>query len=105
MFYDLQVWNYQRLKAHHPTLYLKELIYVLTYLIFLIAYDYNMIDVGDNVSICYECYEDVEACEWCGDYVFGAELVERGLYKVCSLCTNDVSNTLYLPEANGIVSA
>lgn len=68
-------------------------------------YDYNMIDVGDNVSICYECYDDVEACEWCGDYVFGAELVERGLYKVCSLCTNDVSNTLYLPEANGIVSA
>ncbi len=65
----------------------------------------NLINLGDDIDICYDCYEDVESCEWCGDYSFAQDLSKVDNYSVCEPCKPSLSKQLLLPEACGIVRA
>tara|TARA_R110000824_G_scaffold272742_2_gene461252 strand:+ start:578 stop:1648 length:1071 start_codon:yes stop_codon:yes gene_type:complete len=59
----------------------------------------HMIDIDDTLSMCVDCYDSVQECDWCGDWMFNEESTSFNKWSVCKLCKPDVDNQLRLSES------
>ena len=50
--------------------------------------------------ICWDCYEDIDNCNWCGDYMFYIDSANYGNWKICDDCKPDADSQLMLTESN-----
>jgi len=47
---------------------------------------------------CLDCYEELECCSWCGDYMFYVESAKYGNWTICKGCEPDANANLSLTE-------
>jgi len=71
----------------------------------------ELIDMGDNIAICYDCFDDVMECGWCGDFQYEVDMMPfndgytNTSMKICKTCEPSLKDRLMLPEATSIVEA
>ena len=62
----------------------------------------EMIEMADDVDVCYDCYDDVESCNWCGDYMFYGESTSFNRWTICRDCKPSAASSLLLTESCSI---
>jgi len=60
------------------------------------------IEMEENVSVCYDCYDDIESCNWCGDYMFFNDSTSFNQWTVCKECKPSAASNLLLSDSCAI---
>ena len=60
----------------------------------------GVIEVEYDTHVCLDCYEEIDCCDWCGDYMLYIEAENFHQWRVCNGCKPDVDNQLMLTESS-----
>jgi asparagine synthetase B (glutamine-hydrolysing) len=58
----------------------------------------DLIEVETDIYVCIDCYDDIEPCEWCGDYMFFDESTTFNKWSICVSCKPSAEKRLLLDE-------
>ena len=62
----------------------------------------EIIEIETDVRVCFECMDNIDECQWCGDYMMFDEGSTFNRWKVCDSCTPSAASNLLLEESCSI---
>jgi len=62
----------------------------------------EVIEIETDTDICWDCMDNLDECQWCGDYMFFGEGTSFNRWRVCDSCKPSAASNLLLEETCSI---
>ena len=62
----------------------------------------EVIEIETDTDVCWDCMDNLDECQWCGDYMFFGEGTSFNRWRVCDSCKPSAASNLLLEETCSI---
>ena len=62
----------------------------------------EVIEIETDSNVCWDCMDNLDECQWCGDYMFFGEGTSFNRWRVCDSCKPSAASNLLLEETCSI---